>query len=73
MLEREKARAEKRPPRYDGRWRDRPESDAPEGVDPVIRIKTPLDGETVIQDKVQGEVRFVDAHRSSVRRPRRAS
>ncbi|NRB32193.1 MAG: glutamate--tRNA ligase [Rhizobiaceae bacterium] len=55
---REKARAEKRPPRYDGRWRDRPESDAPEGVDPVIRIKTPLHGETVIQDKVQGEVRF---------------
>ncbi|MEP0943813.1 MAG: glutamate--tRNA ligase [Rhizobiaceae bacterium] len=55
---REKARAEKRPPRYDGRWRDRPDSDAPEGIDPVIRIKTPLDGETVIQDKVQGEVRF---------------
>lgn len=55
---REKARAEKRPPRYDGRWRDRPDSDAPEGVDPVIRIKTPLDGETVIQDAVQGEVRF---------------
>lgn len=55
---REKARAEKRPPRYDGRWRDRPESDAPAGIDPVIRIKTPLDGETVIQDKVQGEVRF---------------
>jgi glutamyl-tRNA synthetase len=55
---REKARAEKRPPRYDGRWRDRSASDAPEGVDPVIRIKTPLDGETVIQDQVQGEVRF---------------
>ena len=55
---REKARAEKRPPRYDGCWRDRPESDAPGGIDPVIRIKTPLDGETVIQDNVQGEVRF---------------
>ena len=55
---REKARAEKRPPRYDGRWRDRDPSEAPEGVDPVIRIKTPLDGETVVQDRVQGEVRF---------------
>jgi len=55
---REKARAEKRPPRYDGRWRDRDPSEAPEGVDPVIRIKTPLDGETVVLDQVQGEVRF---------------
>ncbi len=52
------ARAEKRPPRYDGRWRDRPASDAPVGVDPVIRIKSPQDGETVVDDKVQGEVRF---------------
>ncbi|MEM8749247.1 MAG: glutamate--tRNA ligase [Pseudomonadota bacterium] len=55
---REKARAEKRPPRYDGRWRDRDPSLAPEGVDPVIRIKTPTDGETVVYDIVQGEVRF---------------
>ena len=49
---RELARAEKRPPRYDGRWRDRPASDAPEGVTPVIRIKSPRDGETVVNDKV---------------------
>ncbi len=55
---REKGRAEKRPPRYDGRWRDRDPSEAPEGVDPVIRIKTPLDGETIVNDRVQGEVRF---------------
>ncbi|KQQ89860.1 glutamate--tRNA ligase [Aureimonas sp. Leaf324] len=55
---REKAKAEKRPPRYDGRWRDRDPSEAPAGVKPVIRIKAPLDGETVVQDRVQGEVRF---------------
>lgn len=55
---REKARAEGRPPRYDGRWRDRDPSEAPEGVDGVIRLKAPLDGETIVQDKVQGEVRF---------------
>ncbi len=55
---REKARAEKRPPRYDGRWRDRDPSQAPEGIDPVIRIKTPRDGETIVNDHVQGEVRF---------------
>lgn len=55
---RELARAEKRPPRYDGRWRDRPQSDAPEGVDPVIRIKTPMDGDTTVNDRVQGDVQF---------------
>ena len=53
---REKARAEGRPMRYDGRWRDRPASDAPAGVKPVIRLKAPLDGETVVEDRVQGRV-----------------
>lgn len=55
---REKARAEKRSPRYDGRWRDRDPSEAPEGVDGVIRLKAPQDGETIVHDKVQGDVRF---------------
>lgn len=58
---REKARAEGRPPRYDGTWRDRDASEAPEapeGVKPVIRIKTPQEGETVVEDQVQGTVRF---------------
>ena len=55
---REKARAEGRPPRYDGRWRDRDPSEAPEGVKGVIRLRAPLEGETVVDDKVQGEVRF---------------
>ncbi len=50
------ARAEGRPPRYDGRWRDRPESDAPAGVKAVIRLRAPTDGETIIDDKVQGRV-----------------
>ncbi|MCX5493841.1 glutamate--tRNA ligase [Kaistia dalseonensis] len=53
---REKARAEGRAPRYDGTWRDRDPSEAPPGVKPAIRIKAPLDGETVIHDKVQGDV-----------------
>jgi glutamyl-tRNA synthetase len=55
---RELAAKEGRPPRYDGRWRDRPASEAPAGVKPVIRIKSPLAGETVVNDVVQGEVRF---------------
>jgi glutamyl-tRNA synthetase len=57
---REQARAEKRTPRYDGRWRDRDPSEAPEGVAPVIRLKAPLDGETVIEDKVQGKVTWAN-------------
>ncbi len=55
---REKARAEGRPPRYDGRWRDRDPKEAPEGVKPVIRIKAPTEGETLVRDRVQGDVRF---------------
>ena len=42
--------------RYDGRWRERDPASAPAGVDPVIRLKMPLDGTTVIDDQVQGEV-----------------
>ncbi|MBX3598444.1 MAG: glutamate--tRNA ligase [Rhizobiaceae bacterium] len=55
---REKARAEGRPPRYDGRWRDRDPSEAPADVKGAIRIKAPQEGETVVHDRVQGDVRF---------------
>ncbi len=57
---REKARAEGRPPRYDGRWRDRDPAEAPEGVPPAIRFKAPQEGETIIEDRVQGQVRFAN-------------
>lgn len=53
---REQQRAAKQPMRYDGRWRDRDVSEAPEGAPFVIRIKAPRDGETVIEDQVQGRV-----------------
>jgi glutamyl-tRNA synthetase len=53
---REKARAEGKPLRYDGRWRDRDPSEAPPGVKPVIRLRAPLEGETVVEDQVQGRV-----------------
>jgi glutamyl-tRNA synthetase len=58
---REQATAEGRPPRYDGRWRDRDPADAPEGVAPSIRLKVPQEGETVVNDLVQGEVRVANA------------
>ncbi|MFN0263529.1 glutamate--tRNA ligase [Tepidamorphus sp. 3E244] len=57
---REKATAEGRPPRYDGTWRDRSEDDAPEGVAPVVRFRSPEEGETVIEDQVQGTVTFAN-------------
>ncbi|ORE95305.1 glutamyl-tRNA ligase [Stappia sp. 22II-S9-Z10] len=57
---REKAAAEGRAPKYDGTWRDKDPSEAPAGVDPVIRLKAPLTGDTVIPDMVQGEVRFAN-------------
>ena len=53
---REAAKAEGRAMRYDGRWRDRDPSEAPAGVKPVIRLKAPQTGETVIEDQVQGRV-----------------
>ena len=46
---------------YDGRWRDRDPKDAPAGVKPVIRLKNPLEGETVIDDRVQGRVAWQNA------------
>ncbi|HET6520289.1 MAG TPA: glutamate--tRNA ligase [Geminicoccaceae bacterium] len=57
---RELARAEGRSVRYDGRWRDRDPSEAPPGVEPVIRLRAPQEGETVVDDLVQGEVRFAN-------------
>ncbi|MGD9810585.1 MAG: glutamate--tRNA ligase [Sphingobium sp.] len=57
---REAQRAAKQPMRYDGRWRDR---DPAEGGDKpfVIRLKAPREGETVIDDAVQGRVTVQNA------------
>ncbi len=44
--------------RYDRRWRDRDPSEAPPGVSPVIRFKAPTQGQSIIDDRIQGEVRF---------------
>ncbi|WP_127753072.1 glutamate--tRNA ligase [Devosia sp. 1566] len=55
---REEARAAGKPPRYNGYWRDRDPSEAPEGIAPVVRIKAPLSGDIVVNDHVQGKVVF---------------
>ncbi len=46
--------------RYEGHWRDRDPKDAPPGVKPVIRLKAPATGETVVEDLVQGTVRVAN-------------
>ena len=54
---RAEAEAQKRPFKYDGgRWIGLDPARAP-SVAPAIRIKAPREGETVVQDLVQGEVR----------------
>jgi glutamyl-tRNA synthetase len=53
---RQRQLAAKQKPRYDGRCRDR--RDAPQGIDPVIRFKNPLDGAVVVDDQIHGRVVF---------------
>ncbi len=57
---RELAAAEKRPFRLVSPWRDRDPAKAPADVKPVLRLRAPREGETVLQDLVQGEVRVAN-------------
>jgi glutamyl-tRNA synthetase len=57
--ERETARAEGRVVRSP--WRDRSPNDSPDRPF-VVRLKAPLDGETIVADQVKGEVRFQNAN-----------
>jgi glutamyl-tRNA synthetase len=58
---REQALAEHRSTRYDGRCRDRDPATAPPGIKPAIRLKAPKDGDTTVDDLVQGIVRVANA------------
>ncbi len=42
-------------------WRDRDPSEAPAGVTPSIRLRAPQEGETVVDDLVQGIVRVANS------------
>jgi glutamyl-tRNA synthetase len=57
---RNQARADGRPPRYDGRWRERDPKEAPPGIKPSVRIKAPREGERIVNDLVQGEIRVAN-------------
>ncbi|WP_375291336.1 glutamate--tRNA ligase [Qipengyuania sp.] len=54
-------RAKKLPLRYDRRWRDRDLSEAPAGAPFSVRLKVPTEGETTIEDAVQGRVTVQNA------------
>jgi len=57
MREAQRARGEK--PRYDGRWRPEPGKTLPaipEGVQPVVRFRNPLEGEVTWIDMVKGPI-----------------
>ncbi|MFN3623285.1 MAG: glutamate--tRNA ligase [Hyphomicrobium sp.] len=57
---REDAQAEKRPLTIRSPWRDRNPAEAPAGVPYAIRLKAPREGETVVDDLVQGRVVFAN-------------
>jgi glutamyl-tRNA synthetase len=53
---RERAQAEGRAPGYDGTWRDRDTSNMPADRPFAVRLRAPREGETVVEDEVQGRV-----------------
>jgi len=57
---RDKAQAERRPYRLESEWRDCATA-GPDGAPFVIRLKAPRDGETIIEDLVQGRVAVANA------------
>ncbi|HEX8527820.1 glutamate--tRNA ligase, partial [Allosphingosinicella sp.] len=54
--QRERAQAERRPFRIESVWRDCSPDDAAPDSPFVVRLKSPREGETVIDDRVQGRV-----------------
>ena len=54
---REEAKILKKPFRYNRMWREKNPKDAPQNSKPVIRIKSPIKGETIIEDIIQGTIK----------------
>ncbi len=59
--QRDAATAERRPFRLDSPWRGADPASAPTDKPSVVRIKAPRDGETVIDDLIQGRVTVANA------------
>ena len=54
--QKKRARQKKLPYIYNRKWRDIPESDAPKDVKPVIRFKSKIEGTSILNDLVQGDI-----------------
>ena len=54
---REEAKILKKPFRYNRKWREKDIKDAPKDISPVIRIKSPIKGDTEIEDIIQGTIK----------------
>ena len=54
---REEAKILKKPFRYNRKWREKDPKDAPKDISPVIRIKSPIKGDTKIDDIIQGTIK----------------
>ncbi len=57
--ERQKARSENR--RFQSKWRDADPSTRPDDQPFALRLKAPVSGHTIIDDEVQGSIRFSNA------------
>jgi len=57
-IEEQKLRAKQKkiPYIYNRKWRDKSEIEAPQGIKPVIRFKSKIEGSTKINDLVQGDI-----------------
>ena len=54
--QKKRARQKKTPYIYNRKWRDKKEADAPKNIKPVIRFKSKIDGNSILNDIVQGDV-----------------
>ena len=54
---REEARILKKPFRYNRMWREKNPNEAPKNIKPVIRIKSPMNGDSLIEDIIQGTIK----------------
>ena len=57
-IEEQKLRAKQKkiPYIYDRKWRNKPETEAPKDINPVIRFKSKIEGNSILKDLVQGDV-----------------
>jgi len=54
--QKKRARQKKTPYIYNRKWRDKKEADAPKNIKPVIRFKSKIDGNSILNDIVQGDI-----------------